>query len=340
MKCRSVQTILPAVCVTFFLGFANVAFGEDEESQPKKGVGYNRREYSMGRPLTGGSTTQYWQISGAAMLTDEHVRLTPDEQSKSGAVWGMMPCFIRDWEVHIQTKVHGHNSRFYGDGLAFWYTSDRNQVGPVFGSKDLFKGLALFFDTYANQNGEHAHEHPYVSAQINNGSASYDHDRDGTHTELDGCTSHFRGTDHETHFSIRYIGSKNRLTVQYDVENEGKWTQCLDRFGVHLPTGYYFGFSASTGDLSDHHDILSVKFYELDSAETASDQEVEDFTKIIPHAKGAEEERPHSEDLPATTRSQRVFNWFIGIVVVILIAGVLGFLYYQKYQRDQLKRFY
>ena len=27
--------------------------------------------------------------------------------------------------------------------------------GPVFGSKDPFIGLAIFLDTYANQNGPH-----------------------------------------------------------------------------------------------------------------------------------------------------------------------------------------
>ena len=29
-------------------------------------------------------------------------------------------------------------------------------TGPVFGSKNFFSGLAIFFDTYSNQNGEHA----------------------------------------------------------------------------------------------------------------------------------------------------------------------------------------
>lgn len=28
--------------------------------------------------------------------------------------------------------------------------------GPVFGSKNYFSGLAVFFDTYSNENGEHA----------------------------------------------------------------------------------------------------------------------------------------------------------------------------------------
>ena len=33
--------------------------------------------------------------------------------------------------------------------------------------------------------------------------------------------------------------------------------------GIRLPTGYYFGLSAATGDLSDAHDIISVKTYDL-----------------------------------------------------------------------------
>lgn len=114
---------------------------------------------------------------------------------------------VRDWELHIHFKIHGQNTRFFGDGFAFWYTKERSEQGqfsiwkafmmldyalrgdsmyklwlsfkiyfsnflrrscliqcfnffsfegPVFGSKDFFHGLAIFFDTYANQNGEHA----------------------------------------------------------------------------------------------------------------------------------------------------------------------------------------
>ena len=29
-------------------------------------------------------------------------------------------------------------------------------AGPVFGNRDYFTGLAVFFDTYSNHNGEHA----------------------------------------------------------------------------------------------------------------------------------------------------------------------------------------
>lgn len=41
---------------------------------------------------------------------------------------------------------------------------------------------------------------------VNNGTQHYDHDRDGTHTELAGCTSLFRNKDHETYLAIRYEG--------------------------------------------------------------------------------------------------------------------------------------
>ena len=46
---------------------------------------------------------------------------------------------------------------------------------------------------------------------VNNGSFHYDHDRDGTHTALDGCEAKFREAQHETFFAIRY--ERNRLMV-------------------------------------------------------------------------------------------------------------------------------
>lgn len=46
----------------------------------------------------------------------------------------------------------------------------------------------------------------------------YDHDRDGTHTELAGCVSSFRKIDRETYVAIRY--EMNKLTVMfYEVHN-------------------------------------------------------------------------------------------------------------------------
>ena len=52
---------------------------------------------------------------------------------------------------------------------------------------------------------------------VNNGSLSYDHDRDGTHTMLGGCQVKFRNKVHETVVAVRYEG--DRLTLSHDFDN-------------------------------------------------------------------------------------------------------------------------
>lgn len=55
------------------------------------------------------------------------------------------------------------------------------------------------------------HPHPYISAMVNNGTLHYDHDKDGTHTELAGCEAPFRNKDHDTYVAVRYYNY--RLSV-------------------------------------------------------------------------------------------------------------------------------
>lgn len=52
------------------------------------------------------------------------------------------------------------------------------------------------------------------------------------------------------------------------MEGKNAWKECLRVENVLLPTGYYFGASATTGDLSDNHDIIAIKMYELDLLDT------------------------------------------------------------------------
>jgi len=33
---------------------------------------------------------QFWEISGHALLTDDFIRLTPDQQSKKGGIWNAL----------------------------------------------------------------------------------------------------------------------------------------------------------------------------------------------------------------------------------------------------------
>ena len=83
------------------------------------------------------------------------------------------------------------------------------------------------------------------------------------------------------------------VQVFHNIEGDDNWAECFNAPNIDLPTGYYFGFSAATGDLAglfvclcvsiriyyqppDNHDIISVKTYDVDSegAENEDGKEV------------------------------------------------------------------
>jgi len=298
---------------------------------------FQKREHSLVKPYQGaGFGVPNWDFLGSTMVTSNYIRLTPDQRSKQGALWNKVPCRTRNWEMQVQFKVSGTTKDLFGDGFAIWYVKDRMQPGGVFGSKDEFSGLVIMADTYSNHNGPHNHNHPYVSAMINNGSMSYDHDRDGTHTMLGGCEVKFRNFNHETWLAIRYEGDK--LTVSHDLQNKRAWTPCFSIDGVKLPTGYFFGVSAATGDLSDNHDVIAIKTYELDTPEGVSKDE---RSNIEPAAEYFAPPRDHKEDpAPSSMSGVKTFLLLMAGVLVCIAAVVIGIMIYQNQQENSRKRFY
>jgi len=297
---------------------------------------FQKREHSLVKPYTGtGFGVPNWDFLGSTMVTSNYIRLTSDDRSRQGAIWNKVPCRVRNWEVQLSFKVSGTTRDLFGDGFAFWYAKDRMVNGPVFGSKDLFSGLAIIADTYSNHNGPHNHNHPYLSAMVNNGSLSYDHDRDGTHTMLGGCEVKFRNMEHETVIAIRYEGDK--LTVSHDLSNRRAWEPCFSIDGVVLPTGYYFGVSATTGDLSDNHDVISLKTYELDTPEGVSKDERSD---ILPQADYISAPRDHKDDPPPAMSGVKKFFLVLLTLLGLVVCIAVGMLIYQNRQENSRKRFY
>ncbi|XP_065212304.1 vesicular integral-membrane protein VIP36 [Planococcus citri] len=296
---------------------------------------YFKREHSLIKPYQStGMTIPYWDFLGSTMVTNNYVRLTADEQSRFGALWNSVPCHTRNWELQVQFKITGKGKELFGDGMAIWYSRDRMQPGPVFGSTDFFSGLVILIDTYSNHNGEHNHQHPYISAMINNGSMHYDHDRDGTHTQVAGCEAKMRNVDHDTHIAIRY--EYDTLTVFTDFEKKNSWKECFSVAGVRLPTGYYFGMSAATGDLSDNHDVVGVRMYELFSDE----RDKEDRSKITPSAISFEPPREHISDPKSSTSGFKIFLYLVFGSIAVVACVIVGVMVYQKHKEKSRKRFY
>ncbi|KAG9488844.1 hypothetical protein GDO78_005049 [Eleutherodactylus coqui] len=170
---------------------------------------------------------------------------------------------------------------------------------------------------------------------VSNGSLSYDHTRDGRSTELGGCTAMVRNLNHDTFFVIRYV--KRRLTIMIDIDGKQEWKDCLDVAGVRLPRGYYFGASAATGDLSDNHDIISLKLYQLTVERTPAEEKMdkEVFIPSVDNMKlpGMDD---HEESMSGFALFLIIFFSLIGMIFV----GVILLIVYNKWHESSRKHFY
>ncbi|XP_053573010.1 vesicular integral-membrane protein VIP36 [Bombina bombina] len=302
-----------------------------------------KREHSLIKPYqgVGSSSMSSWDFSGNTILTSQYVRLTSDERSREGSIWNRMPCFLMDWELHVQFQIHGGGKKnLHGDGFALWYAKDRLIPGPVFGNQDNFHGLAVFVDTYPNDETTER-VFPYISVMVNNGSLKYDHSKDGRTVELAGCTADIRNKNHDTFLAIRY--SQGRLTVMTDIEDKNEWKNCVDISGVRLPTGYFFGASAATGDLSDNHDIISMKLYQLMVEHSPEDENI-DWTKIEPSVSLLKSPKDNVDDPTGNFRSGPLTGWKVFLLLLaallgIIVCAVVGAVVFQKRQ-ERNKRFY
>ncbi|TRY88698.1 hypothetical protein DNTS_006270 [Danionella cerebrum] len=176
---------------------------------------------------------------------------------------------------------------------------------------------------------------------VNNGSLPYDHGKDGRSTELGGCSVEIRNKDHDTYLAVRY--SKGRLTIMVDVDDRNDWKECIDIGGVRLPTGYYFGASAATGDLSDNHDILSMKMYQL-MVEHTPEEDNQDWTKIEPSVSLLKSPKDNIDDPTGNFRSTPLTGWKVFLLLLcallgIVVCAVVGAVVFQKRQ-ERNKRFY
>uniref|UniRef100_A0A3P9J3Z2 Lectin, mannose-binding 2-like b n=1 Tax=Oryzias latipes TaxID=8090 RepID=A0A3P9J3Z2_ORYLA len=300
-----------------------------------------KKEYSLAKPYSGlgFSSFSQWDLMGTAMVTPDHIRLTPDLQSRQGAVWSRVPLILKDWELKVHFKIHGQGKKnLNGDGLAIWLTKDRMNNGAVFGNMNQFTGLGVFLDTYPNAEKSHDRSFPYVSVMLGNGSLLYDHDQDGRPTELGGCSAAVRNSVHDTFLLVRY--STNRLTVMVDVDGKGEWRACADITGLRLPIGYYFGASSATGELSDNHDIISMKLYQLTNEPTSEEAEEEEEEEVtIPRVDNMEQFQVKVEEGGGMSGLQLFFTLLFSILGLGVL-GVVALIVYSRWKENKRKRFY
>ena len=108
--------------------------------------------------------SQVWKASGTAVVNNNFVRLTPDRQSKRGALWSRKALGVSTVSCVLKLRISGQGAKFYGDGLALWFVHQGYYVeGDMHGSVEGFTGFGIIFDTF--NNAESGARHRDVTAR-------------------------------------------------------------------------------------------------------------------------------------------------------------------------------
>jgi len=254
--------------------------------------------------------SRWWDFGGNALIrADAYVRLTGAHPSQSGYMVSRIPLTATNWEVEFEFKISG-TGHLFGDGMAMWVTKDRVDQGEVFGMKDNFEGLGIFFDTY--KNNRPGVIFPYVMAMVGDGKTPYDKANDGKANELAGCQARgIRNQGIPTKARVTYFQERS-LKVELSYKNEDEWTTCFETGAIKLPSVTYLGFSAETGELSDNHDIIKIETRNLYSP-----------TGSTGSASGSQQ-YSRNKGRPVKPHRQGTGSWFAFLLKAILVLGVLG----------------
>jgi len=209
-----------------------------------------------------------WKMGGSTDVHENFVRLTNDRQSKAGWVHNAEPISMMDFSIYVNFRISGAGQRLFGDGIAVWVTdmteTDWHRGGDFFAGPKDFKGFVVVLDTF--KNSEMGTKHKDIMLFTNDG----EQDVDLLHP-LDGNNANYRYFEGRDDFSVldfsvlhlMYRASSKKLTVMLDEKNTGEFRTMFQASLEHLPRGWdselRVSFSATTGQLADNHDLLSVK---------------------------------------------------------------------------------
>ncbi|XP_075715541.1 protein ERGIC-53-like [Rhinoderma darwinii] len=205
-------------------------------------------------------TIPFWGTYGDAISGPDEVRLVPSLKNHKGSMWTKNISSFPHWEVEMSIRISGHG-REGAEGLAFWYTREKGELGTVYGSADLWDGIAIIFDTFDHDSKGN---NPAIVIVGNNGKLHYDHLRDGSNQALGTCVEHFRNTIRPFRTKITYYKRTLRIFVQTGFSpSSNAFELCAEVPDMVIPSTGYFGISAATSALADDHDVHSFLVYSL-----------------------------------------------------------------------------
>jgi mannose-binding lectin 1 len=203
----------------------------------------------------------HWDMGGDAVATNEMIRLTPQRASRFGWAWNAQRNDNPWWEVRMQFYARSRQNPG-ADGLAFWYVQDPykgKQPGPLMGMPADFKGIGVIFDSYDN---DHMRDNPatVVITNLKGDKNVWNMDNDLLDQAAFRCLFEHRNTatGDPVEMVLQYYQKKLTLRLRTMLRSSTE-TLCGEIHDLDLPMDWSFGVTATTGALSDNHDIISIE---------------------------------------------------------------------------------
>lgn len=261
-------------------------------------------DYALVKPFLQNKYENHnWDFHGDTLVNkNQYVRLTSEKPNQSGLIQSKKPLDgdIKGFQLDFSFSVHGSSKSngLKGDGFALFITEEKLEQGPVFGSRDLFKGLGLFFDTY--RNAPKGRIFPIISLMAGDGQTPYDKDNDGKANEIAGCSARGIYNPREGKVNARLIYTADDGYLSFDFQlKEGEWRNCFSITEFQLPQQEkWIAFGGETGELSENVDILSFEAFKL----LHNDQPVTSFDSYI----NQEEEENFELEYTVDNKGRRV----------------------------------
>ena len=82
-----------------------------------------------------------WRVYGDARVHSSFIRLTPDRQSKQGALWSRGPSASTSLNAILEFRISGQGKKLFGDGLGLWFVNQPYySSGHLQGNNEYFNG--------------------------------------------------------------------------------------------------------------------------------------------------------------------------------------------------------
>ncbi|KAF2198303.1 concanavalin A-like lectin/glucanase [Delitschia confertaspora ATCC 74209] len=182
----------------------------------------------------------HWHINGDGyipnIMSDRVVLTPPWPGNAKGSMWSEETVPFEEWAAELHFRASGPE-RGVGN-LQLWYTKESQKDN---GATDLdksskFDGLVLLVDQYGGHGGT-------IRGFLNDGTISFKDHHDPDTLSFGQCNYAYRNVGRFSVLKVRQASGEFEVTIDGN--------PCFKTNKLHLPSNYYFGISASSGENPD-----------------------------------------------------------------------------------------